>query len=185
MKDQMSLLAVELQSDTTAEELLSLSLAVSAKNNMHNIRGYSPNQWAFGQNHSRIASFLQQYRNLPLQSSHEDDSFENQLQKGHEAQKLFLKVDASRRMSTALNHRCRPLREFVTGDLVHYFRRDRKDSGNSKYGGRWHGPARVLAHEKTSDFCDGQHAGSVVWIFLAGVLFRCSPEQLRFVNHDI
>ena len=116
LKDQMSLLAVELQSDTTVEELL--SLAVSAKNNMHNIRGYSPNQWAFGQNHSRIASFLQQYRNLPLQSSREDDSLENQLQKEHEAQKLFLKVDASRRMSTALNHRCRPLREFVTGDLV-------------------------------------------------------------------
>ena len=128
---------------------------------------------------------MQQYRNLPLQSSREDDSFENQLQKEHEAQKLFLKVDASRRMSTALNHRCRPLREFVTGDLVYYFRRDRKDSGNSKYGGRWHGPARVLAHEKTSDFCDGQHAGSVVWISHAGVLFRCSPEQLRFVNHDI
>ena len=83
----------------------------------------------------------------------------------------------------ALHRRCGPLREYVLGDLVSYYRRDVKQG--SRYGGHWYGPARVLAHEKTSSFEEGQHAGSVVWVVHAGRLIRCSPEQLRHVQHDV
>ena len=79
LKEQMSLLAMELGRGYGVEEIL--GLALSAKNNIHNIRGYSPNQWAFGQNHSRISSFLQQYQNLPLQSARGDWTFEENVQK--------------------------------------------------------------------------------------------------------
>lgn len=181
LKEQMSLLAMELGRGYGVEEIL--GLALSAKNNIHNIRGYSPNQWAFGQNHSRISSFLQQYQNLPLQSARGDWTFEENVQNESKAQRLFLEVDAKRRLNKAMNNRCRPLREFAVGDLVYYFR---KGVGQgSRYGGSWYGPARVLSHEKTGDFEESQHSGSVVWVAHAGRILRCSPEQLRHVMHDV
>ena len=181
LKEQMNLLCLETQNQLDAHELLSLSVA--AKNNMHNIRGYSPNQWAFGQNFSRITSFLQQCENLPLQSAREDVTFEENIQRETRAQELFLKVDARRRISKALHSKCRPLREFVVGDLVYYYRRG--VGQGSRYGGQWFGPARVLAQEKTTDYDEGQSSGSVVWVSHKGVLLRCSPEQLRHCEHDL
>ena len=181
LKEQMNLLSMELGSDRDCNQLL--ALAVSAKNSMHQVRGYSPNQWAFGQSHSRLSSFLQQYQNMPLQSRREDLTFEENLQTEVTAQRLFLKVDAQRRLSRALHSKCRPLKEFQLGELVYYFRRGVKEG--SRYGGHWHGPARVLTHEKTSSYETGQHLGSVVWISHAGKILRCSPEQLRPVQHDL
>ncbi len=181
LKEQMNLLCLETQNQLDVHELLSLS--VSAKNNMHNIRGYSPNQWAFGQNFSRIGSFLQQCENLPLQSARENPTFEENVQKENQAQRLFLKIDARRRISKALHSKCRPLREFVVGDLIYYFRKGVGEG--SRYGGQWFGPARVLAQEKTTDYDEGQSSGSVVWVSHKDVLLRCSPEQLRHCEHDL
>jgi hypothetical protein len=181
LKEQMNLLCMELQNKTSVQTLL--SLAVSAKNNMHNIKGYSRNQWAFGQIFSRITSFLQQHANLPLHSARENLNFEEQLQNEVAAQKMFLQADAKRRISKALHSKCRPLREFVMGELVYYYRRGRGQG--SRYGGQWYGPARILTHEKTGDFEDSQHVGSVVWISHAGKILRCSPEQLRRVGHEL
>ena len=67
--------------------------------------------------------------------------------------------------------------------LVYYFRKGRREG--ARYGGTWYGPARVLCHERTSLSQEGGHAGSVVWISHAGVLIRCSPEQLRPVTRDL
>lgn len=181
LKEQMNLLCLETQNQLDVHELLSLSVA--AKNNMHNIRGYSPNQWAFGQNFSRIGSFLQQCENLPLQSARENPTFEENVQRENHAQRLFLKVDARRRISKALHSKCRPLREFVVGDLIYYYRKGVGEG--SRYGGQWFGPARVLAQEKTTDYDEGQSSGSVVWVSHKGVLLRCSPEQLRHCEHDL
>ena len=147
---------------------------MSAKNSMHNIRGYSPNQWAFGQEHNRIASFLQQGHNMANQRAREDETFEQSLLTQVEAQKLFLQAGAKRGLERALRVQSRPLREFGTGDLVYYFRRGRKEG--SRYGGHWHGPARVLCHEQGSDAHEQGAPGSVVWVSHAGRLLRCSPE---------
>ncbi len=181
LKEHMNLLNVELGMSYHPQELL--GAAISAKNSFHQVRGYSPNQWAFGQNHSRLSSFLQQFHNLPLQSSREEPTFEKQMEVEVRAQKLFLEVDSRRRLAKSLHAKSRPLREFFIGDLVYYFRRGRRE--DQRYGGRWYGPARVLAHEKTSSYEDSQHAGSVVWISHGGRLIRCSPEQLRHVAHDL
>ena len=47
------------------------------------------------------------------------------------------------------------------------------------------GPARVLCHEKTTMSEGNNHSGSVVWVSHAGVLIRCSPEQIRPVTRDL
>ena len=70
----MNLLAREFENSLHHDELLGLS--VSAKNNMHNVRGYSPNQWAFGQSSHRISSFLSSEENTPTESTREYETFE-------------------------------------------------------------------------------------------------------------
>ena len=179
MKEQMNLLSLELGTKYSPQEIL--ALALGAKNSLHQIHGFSPYQWAFGKNHNRISSFLQQYDHLPLQSAREDPDFEDKMQAECAAQQTFLRLDARRRLARALRARCRPLKEFQTGQLVYYFRRGRKEG--SRYGGRWHGPARVLCHESTSN--SREHGGSVVWVSHGGVLIRCAPEQLRPVTRDL
>jgi hypothetical protein len=181
LKEQMNLLSLELEDKFSPDELL--GLALSAKNGMHQIRGYSPNQWALGQDHSRISSFLQQSANLPWDSAREDISFEAQLQAEAKARQHFLQIDAKRRIARSLHARCRTLREFVVGDLVYYFRKGTRQG--LRYGGTWHGPARVLAQEKTSPLQDEAAAGSIVWVSHAGRIIRCCPEQLRHVTQDL
>jgi hypothetical protein len=105
------------------------------------------------------------------------------VQAEYKARKLFLQVDAQKRISKALHAKSRPLREFRMEEFEYYFREGPKEG--SRYGGHWYGPARVLAHEKTGDFEEGQHLGSVVWVAHAGRIIRCSPEQLRLCAHDL
>ena len=57
LKENMSLLALEPGPEVSAEEILNLSL--SAKNSLHNLKGYSPHQWAFGKNKVQMGSWLQ------------------------------------------------------------------------------------------------------------------------------
>ena len=175
LKESMNLLCTELQNVSSPEEVLNLSL--SAKNNMHNIRGYSPNQWAFGQNDSPISSFLSQGDHPPTESARGYEDFESALQRETSARKHFLEIDARRRVQRALRAQGRPLREFSSGDLVYYYRRGRKEG--SRYGGHWYGPARVLCHEKTGDGEVNGGPGST------GKMLRCSPEQLRAVTEDL
>ena len=66
---------------------------------------------------------------------------------------------------------------------MYYYRRDRKEG--TRVGGRWHGPGRVLCHEKSSEQVLTNHLGSIVWVSHAGFLLRCSPEQLRPVTQDV
>ena len=181
LKEQMNLLKLELGDNFSVDELLSLSLG--AKNSMHQIRGYTPNQWALGQEHPRISSFLQQAENLPWNSARENPTFEDQLQAEAKAREHFIQIDAKRRISRALHAKCRRIQEFSVGDLVYYFRKGVKQG--SRYGGTWHGPARVLVQEKTSPLQDDSLAGSIVWVSHAGRLLRCCPEQIRHVTHDL
>lgn len=117
LKDQMSLLATELTTKYPPQEIL--SLALSAKNAFHSVRGYTPNQWAFGREHNRIASYLQQYDVLPLQSKREDLDFEKSLEAETRARATFIEADSKRRLARALRSRCRPLKEFETGELIY------------------------------------------------------------------
>ena len=181
VKENLCLLCTELHNSVPCRELL--SLVMSAKNCMHNIRGYSPNQWAFGQEHTRVSSFLQTGQHLPGHSARADESFEESLQRQMQARKMFLEVDARRRIQRALRAGSRPLKEFQMGELVYYYRRGRKQG--SRYGGHWYGPARVLCHEKYGADGSGGTSGAIVWVSHAGKILRCSPEQLKHVTQDL
>ena len=180
LKENMTLLSLELGESVRAEELLGLSLA--AKNELHQVSGYSPNQWAFGQERNRVQSFLQHGNNLPTQSLREQETFESSLQRMELARHGFLKADARRRILRAARGRARKAETFQTGQLVYFYRKGLK---SSRYEGGWRGPARVIAVEKHGDSEANQTSGSVVWIVHGTILYRCAPEQLRFVPKTV
>ena len=178
LKENMSLLASELGPEVSAEELLSLSLA--AKNEMHSLKGYSPNQWVFGQHKNRIQSYLQHGNHLPTSSvRNNSETFEEALQRSNAARQTFLKADSRRRVLRAARGHARKTQEFEMGQLVYFYRKGRNNT--SKHEAGWHGPARVVAIEKQGDGQQNQTQGSVIWIVHATILYRCAPEQLRHV----
>ena len=178
LKENMSLLSSELGSQVRANELLALSLA--AKNEMHNVQGYSPNQWVFGQDKSRIQSYLQHGDNMVTTSLRErNETFEESLERSHQARQTFLQADSRRRTLRAARGRARKHQTFEVGQLVYFYRKGRNNTSRHEAG--WHGPARVLAIEKQGSSENNQTQGSVIWIVHATVLFRCAPEQLRLV----
>ena len=179
LKSMMTTLNLDMGAEASPDQVL--ALALQAKNELHAVRGYSPMQWAFGQNFQRISSFLQQYDHLPTSSAREVDmDFETSLQHELKARKIFLEEDSRRRVTRALRAQSRTLHEFVPGQLVYYYRLGR--SKHKASNGKWWGPARVLCHEKTTPEMELQHVGSIVWISHNGVIIRCAPEQLRRVT---
>ena len=182
LKENMSLLSSELGSTVKSEELLALSLA--AKNEMHNIKGYSPNQWVFGQDKTRVQSYLQNGSNLATTSLRErSETFEESLERSNQAQQTFLKADSRRRVLRAARGRARKHQTFEVGQLVYFYRKGRNNT--SRFEAGWHGPARVLAIEKQGSTENNQAQGSIVWIVHATVLYRCAPEQLRDVPQSV
>lgn len=182
VKENASLLSLELGESVDCREVF--DLCTSAKNEMHIHKGYSPNQWAFGQQKDRIESYLQHGDALSVQSGRNHDmTFEETLQHRNEARIVFLRNDARKRIQRALNARARKAQTFVTGELVYFFRRGR-GHGN-RYESYWFGPARVVCVEKTGDVERNQSLGSIVWIAHGTTLFRCAPEQLRHVTHSV
>ena len=181
LKENMSLLSSEVGPQAKAEELLALSLA--SKNEMHNVQGYSPNQWVFGQDKTRVQSFLQNGDNMATSSLRDrNESFESSLEKAHLARQTFLKADSRRRILRAARGRARKSQSFEVGQLVYFYRKGRN---TSRHEAGWHGPARVLAIEKQGSTELNQTQGSVIWVVHATVLYRCAPEQLRIVPQHV
>ena len=179
LKENMSLLALEVGPEVSATELLNLSL--SAKNEMHSV--YSPNQWCFRQDKGRLDSYLQHGLHVPTQDlRHRSETFEESLQRANKARETFLRADSRRRILRASRGRARKDQAFQSGQLVYFYRKGRAPG---RWDAGWHGPARVLASEKHGSSERNQTAGSIVWIVHGTVLYRCAPEQLRSVTHDV
>lgn len=179
LKQQMTKLANDLGNQVDNKEILSLCL--SAKNEVHQIKGYSPNQWAFGQNSDRVFSTLNCYQHLPNMSS-QDPSFHENIARMARARELFIRVDSHRKLERAALLKSRKQQSFDVGDLVYYFRKGR--GKGCKQRGQWHGPARVLFCERTTKEPRG-YPGSVIWISHGLVLLRCAPEHLQHVSRDV
>lgn len=179
LKQQMSKLATDLGNQVSNKEIL--ALCVSAKNEMHQLRGYSPNQWAFGQNSDRIFSTLSCFQHLPNISS-VNPSFHENISRMAKAREMFIQQDAIRRLERAATLKTRKEREYQPGDLVFYYRKGR--GKGAKVRGQWHGPARVLFSEKTTKG-DRGYCGSIIWISHGVVLLRCAPEHLQHVSGDL
>ena len=180
-KENASLLASEWDSGVDIEEIFDAT--VSAKNEFHIHKGFSPNQWAFGQSHSRLGSFLQNGEHVGIQQHRQDMSFEEFLKRKNDARLIFLKQDAKFRIQRAMNARQRKAQMFESGQFVYFFRRGR--GHGSRYQSYWYGPAKVVCVEKTGSLDRNQTEGSIVWVIHGSTLYRCAPEQLRPVTHDV
>lgn len=179
LKETMSLLAMENPPETSSEDLL--ALALSAKNGLHQIKGYTPNQWVFGQEKDQVGSWLQYGNHLPMTSRrYHDRSFEQNIQDMQKARETFLKVDARRRILRAEKGKARKAEIFEPGQLVYFYRKGKNATSRRENG--WYGPARVVAVEKTGTNETNQTQGSVIWVTHGVVLYRCAPEQLRKVT---
>ena len=97
------------------------------------------------------------------------------------AEQAFLKDQAEQRLARAEPAGKRPLKSFVPGDLVFYWRK--QVAGREKERGftigSFVGPARVLAVEIRTDELGKLRPGSCVWLHRAGRLIKAAPEQLR------
>ena len=179
LKTQMSKLAEDVEGPDEPREILALCLA--AKNEMHAIKGYSPNQWAFGQNSDRLYSSLQTHEHLPV-SQNQEPTFLDSIRTMARARELFIKCDSYRRLLRASELKSRRQQVFRMGDLVYDYRKGKRHG--QKIRGQWYGPARVLFIEKTTEH-DRDYAGSIVWLAHGVVLLRCAPEQLQPVSRDL
>ena len=171
LKENMSILSLEVGPEVKAQELLACSLA--AKNEMHQVSGYRANQWCPGQERDRVQSYAQHGNHLPTQSSRELESFEASIQRAEAARRNFLRADNRRRVLRAARSE-----KFEPGQLAYYYRKGRSAAKNEP---GWHGPARVVAIENQGSDERNQTNGSVIWVIHATVLYRCAPEQLRKV----
>ena len=136
-----------------------LAWAVSAKNALQNMYGFSPNQLVFGCNVNLPSVFSSQLPALdPVCSS---DLVCKNLNAMHRARENFVKAESSECITKALPHQVRTYseEEFTNGDKVYYqARRGRKG---------WRGPAKVLGKE--SNFVLIRHGDAY---------YRCHPCQL-------
>ena len=136
-----------------------LAWAVSAKNALQNVYGFSPNQLVFGCNVNLPSVLSSQLPALdPVCSS---DLVCKNLNAMHRARENFVKAESSERIMKAPPHQVRIYseEEFTNGDKVYYqARRGRKG---------WRGPAKVLGKER-----------NFVLIRHGDAYYRCHPCQL-------
>ena len=188
LTDMMTALDMEYEGKLGPKELACRS--TSAKNQLHHIRGYSPNQWSFGgTSGTDLGSHLQNHDHLPHQSAREDLDFEEDLKRMARAREVFIRVDAKKRVHRGLRAQNRKHKEFSTGELVYYYRKkrkkgERKQKIQAAKSGKWYGPARVLFTEKTTRV-EREGSASIIWIAHGTYLYRCAPEQLRIVTRDL
>ena len=112
--------------------------AISAKNSLKNVHGFSPNQLVFGCNPN--------YPNIEtdsppaLEGKTSSEVVAYNLNAMHAARKAFIESESCERLRRAMKHNVRSSGEvkFINGDIVYYRR-------NSD--GCWKGPGRVIGQE--------------------------------------
>ena len=157
--------------------------ALWACNSRDNHCGYSPLQHALGRAPDEWGRmFDSEVQGFPIHAQEMvDGGFGANIQAMSVAEQAFLKDQAEQRIARALAAGQRPLKSFLPGDLVFYWRRQvagrEKERGFSI--GSFVGPARVLAVETRVDEQGNLRPGSCVWLHRAGRLIKAAPEQLR------
>ena len=136
--------------------------AVSAKNALHNNRGFSPNQLVFGRN-PNLPSVLTA-KPPALRTVTPSHLIAEHLNALHAARQAFIKCEASKKIKTALQHQTRTAtsKSFQNGEMVYYKRRAEKE---------WRGPAIVLGIE-----------GKQILVKHGGLYYRVSPCSLQSVK---
>ena len=124
--------------DSKCDMSTALAWAVSAKNALQNVNGYSTNQFVFGRN-VFLPSVL---TNKPpaINSYCQSDLIRKKLAAIRSARKKFIKAESSERLKRAFSHQVRTYSEenYEAGDKVYYKRKSIKG---------WRGPAKLLGKE--------------------------------------
>ena len=138
--------------------------AVSAKNSLHNILSYSPNQLVFGRN-PNLPSVLTA-KPPALRTVTPSELIAEHLNALHAARKAFIQSELSNKLKTALQRQTRDvtIKVFNNGDNVYYNCPDHKE---------WRGPGVILGP-------DGSH----VLVRHGGLYVRVSPCHLQKVQDD-
>ncbi|XP_066911985.1 uncharacterized protein [Clytia hemisphaerica] len=151
--------------DVDCELRIALSWAVSAKNALHNIHGFSPNQLVFGRN-PNFPSVLTD--KLPaLEGKTTSEVVRDNLNAMHSARKAFVASEASEKIRRALRHNVGSSVDvkYVTQDSVYYKR---------KNDPKWKGPGTVIGQ-------DGQQ----VLVKHGSVYVRVHPCRLMLEKSEV
>ena len=157
--------------------------AIWACNARDNHLGYSPVQHAMGRSPDEWGRlFESEIDGFPIhpQQMH-DGGFKESIKAMSTAEQSFSKYQAQARLARAEAAGKRPLKSFVPGDLVFFWRKQVPGGGEKGFSwtGQFVGPARVLAVETRQDESGQLRPGSCVWLHRGGRLLKAAPEQLR------
>ena len=143
---------------------MALCWALSSKNALSNVYGYSPNVLVFGRN-PNLPSVLKD--KLPaLENVTASHVVADHLNAMHSARKAFIEAESSEKIKRALRRKVRPATSliFETGDKVMYKRNN---------GEPWKGPGKVIGKEKHQ-----------VFVKHGGVYVRVNPCHLRHAEEE-
>ena len=141
--------------DTRCSLTTALAWAVSAKNSLSNVYGFSPNQLVFGRN-PNFPSIL--HDDLPaLGTKTSSELVAEHLNALHSARKSFIESEASAKLRQALLRKTRTatVLGYENGDRV-FYKRQNSD--------RWRGPATVIGVEGKQIFV--KHGGVYLRLIL-------------------
>ena len=158
-------MVAKIQADSNCSLELAIPWAVSAKNGLSNVYGFSPNQLVFGRN-VRLPDVHND--KPPAQNqSHTSSIIANHLVALHKARQAFIAQESCEKLRRALNKRTRSYSDVVyhNGDDVYYKRQNSFE---------WHGPARVLGRDGAQYLL--KHGGSYV---------RVHPCKMQLVNNPV
>ena len=145
--------------DTDCDFETALAWAVSAKNSLHSVNGFSPNQLVFGRN-PNLPAFLND--KLPaLEGISTSEIVANNLNAKHAARKAFVECESSEKLRRAVRHQVRTsiVQSYSNGGMV-LFKRNECE--------RWLGPGTVIGWENKQVLV--KHGGAYV---------RVHPTRLR------
>ena len=166
-----------------------LYLATGALNQTSFVKGYSSYQWVYGKDFSFTEEDEVTLAQLRDEAPHAE--FAKLVAKRKEAEDSARLTRARRVMSRLQNSISRqPLRTFTPTEMVKIWRRalphelyKGKRGGHRQAGkAQWIGPGRVVFCETLPHQADDDPVRHIVWVVVAGRLYRCSAHSVRPVT---
>ena len=145
---------------------VALSWAVSAKNALANVYGFSPNQLVFGVNPNYPSILTNE---LPaLENESNSKNVLTQMQAREAAREAFIKAESCEKLKRAINRKVRNVTslEFEVGEEVFYKRESE---------GRWRGPAKIIGKDGKCVII--KHQGSIVSVPSCMITHRSCTEN--------
>ena len=157
-------LASKVMADSRCTLNMAVPWAISAKNSLSNVYGFSPNQLVFGRNSNYPTVHLDK---PPAQNLCSNDFIAKHLIALHKARQAFTAQESCEKLRRALNKQTRNYSNTVynNGDEVYYKR---------KNSAEWHGPAKVLGKD------GAQHL-----LKHGGIYIRVHPCKMQLTKEPV